>query len=69
VAVVLQHHPHRRIGLRLAQQRRHRQDGQVDVLIAPQSAVEGPGQGGEEVGIPQAGAGQVVADSLDVLEL
>jgi hypothetical protein len=33
------------------------------------AAVEGPGQGGEEVSIPQAGAGQVVADGLDVLEL
>jgi hypothetical protein len=33
------------------------------------AAVEGAGQGGKEVGIAQAGAGQVVTDGLDVLEL
>ena len=32
-------------------------------------AVEGAGQGGEEVGVAQPGAGEVVADGLDVLEL
>ena len=31
--------------------------------------VEGAGQGGEEVGIAEPGAGEVVADGLDVLEL
>ena len=32
-------------------------------------SVEGAGQGGEEVGVAQPGAGEVVADGLDVLEL
>ena len=33
------------------------------------AAVEGAGQGGEEVGVAEPGAGEVVADGLDVLEL
>jgi hypothetical protein len=33
VAVVLQHHPHRRIRLGLGQQRRHREDGQIHILM------------------------------------
>ena len=33
------------------------------------AAVEGAGQGGEEVRVPQPGAGEVVGDGLDVLEL
>ena len=33
------------------------------------AAVEGAGQGGEEVGIAQAGAGQVVTDRLNVFQL
>ena len=33
------------------------------------AAVEGAGQSGEEVGIAQARAGEVVADGLDVFEL
>jgi hypothetical protein len=69
VAVVLQHHPHGRIRLGLGQQGGDGQDGQVDVLVGPVAAVEGAGQGGEEVGIAQPGAGQVVADGLDVLQL
>jgi hypothetical protein len=48
VAVVLQHHPHRRIGPGLGQQGGHGEDGQVDVLVGPRSSVEGAGQGGEE---------------------
>ncbi|MFL6224084.1 MAG: hypothetical protein ACJ75K_14965, partial [Actinomycetes bacterium] len=69
MAVVLQHHPHGRIRLALAEQGGDGEDGQVDVLVRPRPAVEGPGQGGEEVGIAEAGAGEVVADGLDVLEL
>jgi hypothetical protein len=69
VAVVLQHHPHGRIRLRLRQERGHGQDGQVDVLVGPRPAVEGTSEGGEEVGIAQPSAGQVLADSLDVLQL
>jgi hypothetical protein len=33
------------------------------------AAVEGAGQGGEEVGVPEPRAGEVVADGLDVFEL
>jgi hypothetical protein len=33
------------------------------------AAVEGAAEGGEEVGVPQSGAGQVVTDGLDVFEL
>jgi len=69
VAVVLQHHPHGRIRLGLGQQGGDGEDGQVDVLVAPATSVEGAGQGGEEVGIAQPGAGEVVTDGLDVLEL
>jgi hypothetical protein len=69
VAVVLQHHPHGRIRLGLGQQGGDGGDGQLHVLIAPRPAVEGAGQGGEEVGVPQAGAGEVLGDGLDVLEL
>jgi hypothetical protein len=69
VAVVLQHHPHRGIGFAFGQQGGDGEDGEVDVLVAPVAAVEGAGQGGEEVGIAQPGAGQVVADGLNVLEL
>ena len=69
VAVVLQHHPHGRIRLRLGQQCRHGEDDEVDVLIAPVAAVEGAGQGGEEVGVAQPGSGEVLADGLDVSEL
>jgi hypothetical protein len=69
VAVVLHHHPHRGVGLRLGQQGRHGQDGQVDVLVAPPAPVKGAGQGGEEVGVPEPGAGEVVGDGLNVLEL
>ena len=45
------------------------EDGQVDVLVAPVAAVEGAGQGGEEVRIAQPRPGEVLADGLDVLEL
>jgi hypothetical protein len=69
VAVVLQHHPHGRIRLRLGQQGGDGEDGQVDVLKAPAAPVEGAGQGGEEVGVAEPRAGQVVADGLDVLQL
>jgi hypothetical protein len=37
--------------------------------VAPVAAVEGAGQGGEEVGVPQLRPGQVVGDGLDVLQL
>jgi len=53
----------------LGQQRRHREDGQVDVLVAPVAAVEGAGQGGEEVRVAESGAGEVVSDGFDVFEL
>jgi hypothetical protein len=33
------------------------------------AAVEGASEGGEEVGVPESCAGQVVGDGLDVLEL
>jgi hypothetical protein len=69
VAVILQHHPHGGIGLGLAEQGGDGEDGQVDVLERPGAAVEGAAEGGEEVGIAKPGAGQVLADGLDVLEL
>jgi hypothetical protein len=69
VAVVLQHHPHGRIRLGLGQQGGDGEDGQVDVLVAPGVAVEGAGQGGEEVGIAEPRSGEVVGDGLDVLQL
>jgi hypothetical protein len=69
VAVVLQYHPHGRIRLGLGEQGGDGEDGQVDVVVTPVAAVEGAGQGGEEVGVAQAGAGEVVADGLDVFEL
>jgi hypothetical protein len=62
VAVVLQHHPHGRIRLNLAEQGGDGEHGQVDILERPRPSVEGAGQGGEEIGVAEPGAGEVVAD-------